>query len=70
MQKVKIISEWPRPIDIVGTRRFLSLVDYDRRVMKEFFKMAFSLINVWTKVIEIEWSEKYDSTFQDLRHNN
>jgi len=42
-QKVKFISEWPRLINIIGTRKFLSLLDYYRRVMKELSKIAFYL---------------------------
>jgi len=45
LQKVKIILEWPRPINIIEIRNFLNLVGYCRRIMKVFSKTSLFFSN-------------------------
>jgi len=56
-QKVKAITEWPRPTNITEIRNFLGLAGYYRRFVKDFSKIASPL----------EWTKKCEKAFQELR---
>jgi len=53
-QKIKAVTEWPRPINVTKVRSFLGLAGYYRRFMKDFSKIASSLINLFTKATKFE----------------
>ena len=49
-QKVKAITEWPRPTNVTEIRSFLGLAGYYRRFVKDFSKIASPLTNLLKKV--------------------
>jgi len=64
---VKAITKWSRPTNITEIRSFLCLACYYRRFVKDFSKIASPMTNLLKKANEIEWSEKCDRAFQELR---
>ena len=63
-QKVKAITEWPRPTNVTEIRSFLGLAGYYRRFIKDFSKIASPLTILLKKAKEFEWTEKCESAFQ------
>jgi len=39
-QKIKVVSNWPRPKNPIGVRNFLDLAGYQRRFVQNFSKIA------------------------------
>ena len=66
-QKVKEITEWPRPTNVTEIRSFLGLAGYYRRFIKDFSKIASPLTNLLKKVNKFEWTERCQKAFQELR---
>jgi len=62
-QKVKAITEWPRPTNVTEIRSFLGLAGYYRRFIKDFSKIASPLTNLLRKVNIFKWTEEYERAF-------
>lgn len=62
-QKVKAITEWPRPTNVAEIRSFLGLTSYYRRFVKDFLRIASPLTNLWKKAAKFEWTEKCERAF-------
>jgi len=67
-QKMKTITEWPRPTNVIEIRSFSGLASYCRRFMENFSKIASSLTNLLKKAIKFKWTEKCKRVFQELRY--
>jgi len=66
-QKVKAITEWPRPTNVTEIRSFLGLAGYYRRFVKDFSKIASPLTNLLKKANKFKWTERCQKAFQELR---
>ena len=64
---MKTITEWSRPTNVTEIRRFLDLVGYYWRFIKNFSKIASFMTNLLKKSNRFEWTEKCDRAFQELR---
>jgi len=66
-QKIKAIMEWPRATNVTEVRSFLGLVEYYRRFIKDFSKIAAPLTNLLKKVVKFEWTSKLKKPFRNSR---
>ena len=67
MKKVKAIQEWKRPSTLKGLRSFFSLVNYYRRFIRDFSKIARPLSNLLKKGASQEWDEPCHRAFEELK---
>ena len=67
-QKVKVVIELPRPTNITEVRSFLGMAGYNRQLVRDFSKIAFSLTNLIRKTTKFEWDDKCEAAFQELKH--
>ena len=76
-KKVEAVAKWPTPKTVYDVRSFLGFVGYYRRFIKDFSKIAKSIIEVITglenqskrfaKKTFVEWTEAADSAFEHLK---
>jgi len=67
LQKIKAITEWPRPTNVTEVRSFLGLAGYYRRFVMDFSRIATPLTNLLKKTTKFEWSDKCEEAFQELK---
>ena len=71
-KKIAAVLEWPRPHNVNTVRKFLCFVNYYRRLIKDFSKIArplYDLIsgdNAKRRTNPEEWSEAAEEAFQAL----
>ena len=66
-QKIKAISEWPRPTTIIEIWSFLGLVGYYRRFIQDFSRIAAPMTHLTQKNMKFMWSEACEKSFQLLK---
>ena len=76
-KKVEAVTKWPTPKPVFDVRSFLGFVEYYRRFIKDFSKIAKPVREVITglenqskrtaKKTFIEWTEAADSAFEHLK---
>ena len=49
LTKIKVVEDWPRPINVKEVQAFLGFVNYNRKFIKDYFKKVISLINLTNK---------------------
>ena len=62
-KKIETILEWSRPTTVTKVRGFLSLAGYYRRYVKDFSKIAASLIGLTQKNVKCIWTDKCEEHF-------
>ena len=67
-QKKKAIAEWPRSSNVMEVRSFLGLAGYYRIFVKDFSKITSPLSNLLKKVVKLEWTNKCEKAFQELKN--
>ena len=67
LQKVKAIIEWTRLTNTTEIRSFLGLARYYRRFVQDFSKIALPHSNLLRKTTKLEWSDKCEAAFQELK---
>ena len=60
---MKAFTEWARSINVIKIR----LAGYYQSFVKDFSKVATSLTNLLRKTIKLEWTEKCEKAFQELK---
>ena len=66
--KVKVIKEWPRPSTLRDLRAFLGLVQYFRRFIKGFSRIAAPLTNLTKKNVGLRsWDDECSKSFKFLK---
>jgi hypothetical protein len=65
--KVKVISEWQRPINLQELRIFLGFTNYYRKFVPNFSRIALPLNNLTKKDVEYRWTDKCQEAFLTLR---
>ncbi|TYK19408.1 ty3-gypsy retrotransposon protein [Cucumis melo var. makuwa] len=65
--KIEAITNWPRPSTVNEVRSFLGLVDYYKRFVKDFSRIASPLTQLTRKGTPFIWSPTYKSSFQELK---
>lgn len=68
--KVKIIHEWMTPQHLKQVQAFLGFVNFYRRFIRGFSKVAKPLIKLTRKNTPFEWSETCQSAFDELRNES
>ena len=63
-QKIKAVSEWPRPTKVIEIIRFLGLTGYYRRIVQDFSKIATPMARLTQKNAKFVWSDTCESSFQ------
>jgi len=66
-KKVKGVLDWPRPKYVKDIQKFLGLVNYYRRFVKDFATIAKLLHWLVKKNKKWNWGEKQKDTFQGLK---
>ena len=66
-QKNKGDTEWPSSTNVTKVRSFLGLVGYYTRFVNDFSKIASPLTNLLKKTTKLEWLDKYEVAFQELK---
>ena len=71
-KKIAAVKEWERPHNVHTVRRFLGFVNYYRKFIKDYSKIArplYNLIsgdNVKRRTNPVEWSDEAERAFQTL----
>ncbi|KAL0561751.1 hypothetical protein IC582_002192 [Cucumis melo] len=65
--KIEAITSWPRPSTISEIRSFLGLVDYYRRFVEDFSRIASPWTQLTRKGTPFVWSPACESSFQELK---
>ena len=65
--KVKAVSKWAVPANVIEIRSFLGLAGYYRRFVEGFSKIVAPLTALTRKGKKYEWIEKCDKSFQELK---
>ncbi|KAJ8748557.1 hypothetical protein K2173_003458 [Erythroxylum novogranatense] len=67
LSKIKAIVNWKLPRNVTEVRSFLGLAGYYRRFVKEFSVIASPLTKLLRKGVKYEWSDKCQSSFDQLK---
>ena len=65
-EKIKSITNWPKPTKISKLRGFLGLTGYYRRFIRNYAHITTSLSNL-VKKNAFHWSEEADKCFKELK---
>nr|GEY21523.1 putative reverse transcriptase domain-containing protein [Tanacetum cinerariifolium] len=65
--KIESIKDWASPKIPLEIRQFLGLVDYYRRFIEGFSKMAKSMTKLTQKGVKFDWGEKEEDAFQLIK---
>ncbi|KAL4022826.1 hypothetical protein IC575_016572 [Cucumis melo] len=65
--KIETVTNWPRPSTVSEIRSFLGLVDYYRRFVEDFSRIASPMTQLTRKGTPFVWSPACDSSFQELK---
>ena len=65
--KIEAVVNWERPKTPTEVRSFLGLAGYYRRFVKDFAKLATPLTKLTRKNEKFEWTEKCETSFQELK---
>lgn len=68
-EKVKAVTEFPKPTNVKQIKSFLGLVGYYRRFIENFSKLTKPLTALLKKDVPFEWSSEQDTAFQILKKN-
>ena len=66
-QKIEAVMNWSRPNSVTEIRSFLGLAGYYRRFVQDFSRIAAPLTKLTRKGVRFEWSDKCESSFQELK---
>ena len=66
-EKVKAVSEWPRPTTVTHVRAFLGLTGYYRRFITNYADIARPLHKLTNKAITFEWGVAAEAAFNKLK---
>ena len=72
--KIKAITEFPTPSDVSGIKRFLGMLNFYRKHIKDFASTAMALTALTRKdkttgkTVKFQWSEDCEKAFSTLKH--
>ena len=67
LEKVKVVVEWTRPINVFEVWSFLGLAGYYRRFIEGFSKLLAPLTALTKKNTRYVWMDKCEHSFQELK---
>ena len=65
--KLKIIQEWPQPLNLHELRSFIGMCSYYRRFIEKFSIKARPLHDLTKKKIKFQWTAKENEAFNELK---
>ena len=65
--KVKVVLDWPTPIDVHQLRSFVGLAQYFRKFIQAFASMIVPLTALFKKGAEFKWSVACQQAFQQVK---
>ena len=65
--KIQAVKDWNRPKTVTEIRSFLGLAGYYRKFVEGFSKLAMPLTQLTRKGTKFEWTDKCESSFQELK---
>ena len=65
--KVEVVVSWERPKPVFEIRRFLGLAGYYKRFIKNFSRLAVTMIRLTWKETKFEWNDLCKRAFQELK---
>ena len=63
LEKIKAITDWPRPTSVTEIRSFLGLAGYYRRFVEGFSRIVAPMTKLTQKNVRFEWNEKCEDSF-------
>ena len=66
-EKIKAITDWPRPTSVTKIRSLLGLAGYYKRFVEGFSRIATPMTKLTQKNVRFEWNEKCEDSFQELK---
>lgn len=67
--KIESVKNWPIYLTPTDIRSFLGLANNYHRFVEGFSAIAFSLTTLPKKKVKFEWSETFESSFQELKQS-
>jgi hypothetical protein len=67
LEKVKAVSEWKQPTNVIDIRSFFGLASYYRRFIEGFSKIARPMTALTQKEKEFKWTDAREKSFQELK---
>ena len=65
--RIRIIRDWPRPQNVKDIRKFMGMLQYYRKFIKDFAKISSPLTELTKDKIQWCWSEPRENAFQTLK---
>jgi len=66
-ERIKSIQEWPQPTNVTEIQAFVGLVNYDRKFIEGFSRVAAPLTNLTKKETEFLFGPKCKEAFEKLK---
>ena len=65
--KLKIIQEWPQPLNLHELRSFIGMCSYYRRFIEKNSIMVGPLHDLTKKKVKFQWTGKANEAFNELQ---
>ena len=65
--KLKIIKDWPQPLNLQELRSFIGMCSYYRRFIEKFSIIAGPLHDLTKKRVKFQWTAKENEAFNELK---
>jgi len=62
-QKIEVVTQWPKPKNVMEIRSFLGLAGYYQKFIRDFSRIVTSLTNLTKKTTKYEWTNKCEEAF-------
>ena len=66
-KKIEVVQDWKKLTTVTEIKSFLGLVDYYRRFMEIFSRIAAPLTKLTQKNVEFVWSATCEKSFHELK---
>ena len=63
LEKVEAVMSWERPKSVFEIRSFLGLVEYYRRFIKDFSRLAAPMTRLTQKEVKFDWDDRCEEEF-------
>ena len=65
--KLKIIQEWPQPLNLHELRSFIGMCSYYRRFIEKFSIISGPLHDLTKKKVKFQWTARENEAFNELK---
>jgi hypothetical protein len=67
-KKIRVIQKWATLTRLKEVQAFVEFLNFYRRFIRNFFKIANSLVRLSKKNVKFDWSQKCQMTFDQLKN--